>query len=326
MKLFIGVDIGATKTQTLAVDGAGNVLGLVTQGPGATYTVGYEACTAVVNASLDEVLGLAGATRADVAGAGFGVSGYDWPQDLPPTIEALGRVGLACPLSIRNDGDLPLAAGCREGWGVAVSAGTGNIVSGMNAQGGYARSTGGSVGCGELGGAMELVFLAIQEVAYEYTRRGPHTRITELMMAETASMDMLHMISRVARDDIIVPPSFATQIIGAALEGDEVAIELLSRSGRDLGLTTVGIIRQIGVQGLEFEVVLSGSMFKRMAPHFVDPLREAILAEAPGARFVPLETLPVVGGVILAMKKVGFDFRPYRERIIQEANALVANA
>ncbi|HQE70690.1 MAG TPA: hypothetical protein PK071_06190, partial [Atopobiaceae bacterium] len=172
--------------------------------------------TAVVSASLDEVLRLAGATRAEVAAAGFGVSGYDWPQDLPPTVEALGRVGLECPLSIHNDGDLPLAAGCREGWGVAVSAGTGNIVSGMNAEGKYARSTGGSIGCGELGGAMELVFLAIQEVAYEYTHRGPHTRITELMMAETGSTDMLHMISRVARDDIIVPPSFATQIIGAA--------------------------------------------------------------------------------------------------------------
>jgi N-acetylglucosamine kinase-like BadF-type ATPase len=325
MKLFIGVDIGATKTQTLAVDDVGKALGLATLGPGATYTVGYEACTAVVNASLDEALGLAGAMRADVAGAGFGVSGYDWPHDLPPTIAALGRVGLTCPLSIHNDGDLPLAAGAREGWGVAVSAGTGNIVSGMNAQGGYARSTGGSVGCGELGGAMELVFLAIQAVAHEYTHRGPHTRITELMMAETGSMDILHLLSRVAPDHVEVPPSFATKVIEAAMEGDEVAIELLSRSGRDLGLTTVGIIRQIGVQGLGFEVVLSGSMFRQMAPCFVDPLQEAILAEAPGARFVPLETLPVVGGVILAMKKVGFDFRPYRDRIVQGANALATN-
>ncbi|HQE70691.1 MAG TPA: hypothetical protein PK071_06195 [Atopobiaceae bacterium] len=104
-----------------------------------------------------------------------------------------------------------------------------------------------------------------------------------------------------------------------------MAIELLRRSGRDLGLTTVGIIRQIGVRGMGFEVVLSGSMFRQMAPCFVDPLKEAILAEAPGARFVPMETLPVVGGVILAMKKVGFDFRPYRERILHEANGLAAN-
>jgi N-acetylglucosamine kinase-like BadF-type ATPase len=322
MKVFIGVDVGATKTQTLAVNAAGDVLGMVTKGPGATWIVGYDGFGALVDASIQEVLQLAGATKADIVAAGYGVSGYDCPHDLSPIVEALNRLGLGGAMSVHNDGDLPLAAGTSESWGVAVSAGTSNIVSGMNRQGGYARSTGGSVHGGELGGAVELVYIAIQAVAYEYTRRGPATQITPLMIAETGSKNIPDLLSRVLPGQIQVAPSFAMQIIGAAVEGDAVAADLLAQSGRDLGLTTVGIMRQVGIQTEPCEVVLSGSMFKQMVPYFVNPLKEAILAEAPRAQFVKLETLPVVGGVILAMKKVGYDFGPYRAKIMRQVNAL----
>jgi N-acetylglucosamine kinase-like BadF-type ATPase len=322
MRVFIGVDVGATKTQTLAVNDEGDVLGMVTGGPGATYTVGYDAFAKVVDAGISALLQKNGATKSDVVAAGFGVSGLDWPQDLPPTVEALNRLGLTGALSIHNDGDLPLAAGTTASWGIAISAGTGNIVTGMDRQGRYARSTGGSMHCGELGGAMELVEIAIQAVAFDYIRRGPPTKITELMVAETHSRDVLDLLSRVVPGHVQVAPSFALQIIEAALEGDAVAVELLQRSGRDLALTALGIARQLDLQVGPFEVVLSGSMFKGMQPFFAVPLKETILAEAPGARFIPLETLPVVGGVILAMKKVGFDFAACRARILQSLEAL----
>ena len=322
MRVFIGVDVGATKTQTLAANDAGDVLGMATQGPGATYTVGYDAFAEVVDAGISEVLRHAGATKADVVAVGLGVSGYDWPSNLPPTLEALGRLGLSGALAVHNDGDLPLAAGTVESWGVAVSAGTGNIVTGMDSQGRYARSTGGSMWAGELGGAMELVYIAVQAVVHEYLRRGSPTRISGLMVAATGSRDILDLLERIAEGHLRVPPGFAQQIIEAALEGDAVANDLLWRSGRDLGLTTVGIIRQLDFQTKPFEIVLSGSMFRQMAPCFVDPLKEAIMAEAPGAQFTRLETIPVVGGVILAMKKAGFDFRPCRNKIIQGVRAL----
>jgi len=175
---------------------------------------------------------------------------------------------------------------------------------------------------GELGGAMELVYIAVQAVVHEYLRRGSPTRISGLMVAATGSRDILDLLERIAEGHLRVPPGFAQQIIEAALEGDAVANDLLWRSGRDLGLTTVGIIRQLDFQTKPFEIVLSGSMFRQMAPCFVDPLKEAIMAEAPGAQFTRLETIPVVGGVILAMKKAGFDFRPCRNKIIQGVRAL----
>lgn len=325
MQIFIGADIGATKTQILAVNESGDVLGIATKGPGATYVVGYDGCAAVVDAGIAEVLRQVGATKADVAAAGFGVSGYDWPDDLPPTVEALRRLGLKGPMAIHNDGDLPLAAGTSASWGIAISAGTGSVVTGMDRQGRYARSTGGSVILGELGGAMELVHLAVVAVSYEYIRRGPPTRITERMIAETHSKDALDLLSRVASHKLRVPPAFAREVIAVALEGDAVAIELLRQSGRDLGLTSVGVIRQLDLQADPLEVVLSGSMFKDMLPYFVDPLKEAILVEAPQARFVPLETLPVVGGVILAMKKLGLDTRARRARIIEGVKAIATS-
>lgn len=316
MGIFIGVDSGATKTHALAVDDTGKVLGFATGGPSATHIAGYEGFTAVVEACILQALKNTGVTKADVTSAGFGVSGYDWPGELPRTIEAARRIGLAGSMAIHSDGDLPLAIGAKEGWGVAICAGTGSVVTGMDADGRYARSTGGSVMLGELGGARELVFLAIQAVSHEYIRRGPHTLITDRMIAYAGAQGITDLLEDVKLGRKSIQPDFALQILKVAAEGDPVALELLRRSGQDLGLTAVGVIRQLGIQAQPFEVVLSGSMFKGRHPALVEPLTAEVLREAPLASFTYSEYSPALGGVVLAMKKVGFDFRPVRSTMI----------
>jgi hypothetical protein len=83
-----------------------------------------------------------------------------------------------------------------------------------------------------------------------------------------------------------------------------VARGLYEWAGRELGEMANGVIRQLDFQPLEFDVVLSGSMFEG-GPMLIEPMRAVILSEAPRARLVRLDVPPVIGAVMLGMEQGG---------------------
>jgi N-acetylglucosamine kinase-like BadF-type ATPase len=141
--------------------------------------VDYPGLKAALLASAGEALEMAAVSKAQIAGAGFGVSGYDWPSERPPTLEAIDSLGLSCPVEAVNDTVLGLLAGASQGWGIAVVAGTGNNCWGCDAQRRTGRVTGMCGGFGEFAGSGELVWKAFHNVVHEWTRRGPPTRLTQ---------------------------------------------------------------------------------------------------------------------------------------------------
>ena len=89
MTVYLGVDIGGTKSHAILADEAGRALGFAAGGPGNHESVGYGGLLAVLQEITHAALDQAGLRRADVAGAGFGVAGYDWPSERAPTLEAI---------------------------------------------------------------------------------------------------------------------------------------------------------------------------------------------------------------------------------------------
>ena len=81
------------------------------------------------------------------------------------------------------------------------------------------------------------------------------------------------------------------------------------------GSLAVGVIRQLGFEELDPEVVLVGSLYDG-SPALTEAMRTAIQAVAPRARLVRLTALPVVGGVLLGMEQVGLATSGLRERLI----------
>jgi N-acetylglucosamine kinase-like BadF-type ATPase len=320
-RYFLGVDIGATKSHALIADETGQALALGVGGSGNYEVVGYRGLAETLDDITDKALSAAGITKEQLAGAGFGVAGYDWPAEREPTLQAIRTLGLSAPFELVNDAVIGLLAGAADGWGVAVVAGTSNNCRGRDRLGREGRVTGCGPWLGEYGGAGELVRKAVQAVAMAWTLRGPATRLTEAFIDLTGATDIIDLLEGLVLKRYRLTAAAAPVIFRLAAEGDEVAQGTICWAGRELGSLAVGVIRQLGFEQLDFEVVLIGSLFKG-SPALTETMAATVHEVAPQARLVRLKAPPVVGGVLLGMEQAGVEYSGIRQILIESTNAL----
>jgi N-acetylglucosamine kinase-like BadF-type ATPase len=316
MSCYLGADIGGTKSHVLIADDNGQVLGFGTAGPGNHEVVGYEGLAEALHKAARQALVRAGLSVEDISGAGFGIAGYDWPSELPPTQHAVSYLGLVCPQEIVNDTLLGLIAGSEQGWGVVVVGGTGSNAWGIDANRRTGRMTGGGYLFGEHGGGSDIVLRAVQAAAREWTQVGPKSMLTQALLTHTGAASLEELLEGLALDQFSLGASAATLVFEAARRGDPTAEEIVHWAGEQLALHAIGVIRQLGIQDASFDVVLVGSLFKA-GPMLLEPFKQTVLAEAPAARMVPLAVPPVIGAVLLGMEAAGLDYRLRRAELIR---------
>jgi N-acetylglucosamine kinase-like BadF-type ATPase len=311
---FLGADVGSSKTRVLIADEHGQPCGYGESGAGNHEVVGYPGLSAALRQAAGQALDLAGLQPSQIDGAGFGVSGYDWPSERQPTLEAIAALQLDAPLEAVNDAVLGILAGTRDGWGMALVSGSGCNCRGWDAQRSReGRVTGSGMWLGEGAGASDLVARAVQAVAHEWTRRGPPTRLTQAFLEITGAVGLEDLLDGLVNGRLSLDGEVAPLVFQVAQEGDPVAVEVIRWAGRELGELACCVIRQMGFASLEFDLVLMGSMFDG-GLILVEPLRQRILALAPRARLQRLSAPPVVGAVLLGMEAAGLAPSPQVRR------------
>lgn len=316
MAYFLGIDVGSSKTHALIVDDQGRCLGFGHSGGGNHQGRGYEVTTQAIREAFSQAAQMAGISAAQIAGAGFGIAGYDWPSELEEHLGCIREAtGLACPLEVVNDGVNGLMAGTTHGWGVNVTAGSGVNARGRDRQGREGRIVGNGTYFGEYGGGIEIVGSALQEVSYAWIKRNPPTALTGIFLEVTGAKSEIDLMEGLSNGYYHLYPAIAIKIFEAAADGDEAAQRVIRFSGEELGHLAVAVIRQLNLEDEEVEVVQSGSVFDGGAP-ISDPMREVILAAVPKAKIIRLDAPPVLGSLLLGMEAGGFDGYPLREKII----------
>jgi N-acetylglucosamine kinase-like BadF-type ATPase len=317
MKYFLGVDVGGTKTHALIVNENGQALGFATGGPGNWEGVGYDGLTRVLLDVTGSAVEQAGVKVNDIAGAGMGIGGYDWPSERKDHLAAIKPLRLTCPLEIVNDAALGIWAGTSEGWGVSLVAGTGCNARGVSKD--HKRQGravgGGSRWSGEYAGGFDIVSRAMQAVSFEWLKRGPATSLTRVFLNHFHAIDLDDLVEGVYLLRYEFDPSLVLKVFETARQGDQEAGAVMKWAGNELGKMAVGVINQLGFQKETFEVVLIGSLHGN-SPIMDDALRSTILETAPLARFVRLSVPPVVGGVLLGMEMGGVNGYAIRKTLI----------
>ena len=324
MKYFLGVDVGGTKTHALVADENGTVLGFAQAGPGNWEAVGYNGLTRTLTEVTTHALAQAGLCIKQIAGAGMGLAGYDWPSQKQAHLDAILPLGLLCPLRIVNDAVLGILAGSEDGWGISVVSGTGCNCRGLSRD---HRREGRVVGgasqwSGEAAGGFDILARAMRAVAFEWDRRGPSTALTPAFIQHLGAKNLDDLIEGAYLGRYNFDPSMILLVFEIARQGDPQALEVMRWAGKELAGLAIGVIRQLELERETFDVVLIGSIFDGH-PLIAETLGEVVRKEAPAARLTRLTVPPVAGGVLLGMEAANVDFRRKRLHLIGSTNRLL---
>jgi N-acetylglucosamine kinase-like BadF-type ATPase len=322
MRYFLGIDVGSSKTHALIVDEKGQCVGFGKSGGGNHQGVGYDGLERVLCEAFDGALKMSAVEKAHIAGAGFGVAGYDFPSDREAHLQTISRLGLACPVEVVNDGMNGLLAGATRGIGVNVTAGSSNNCRGRNRNGKIGRIVGNGTAFGEEGGAIEIVQRGLQMVNHAWIQRIPPTTLTQVYIHALGAKNEMDLMEGLSNGQYHLLSNLALQVVDAARRGDTAAREVVQWAGEELGWLAVAVARQIEMENEEVEIIQSGSVFEA-GQMILGPMQDIVLKYCPKAKLIRLDGPPAVGAVLLGMEHVGFDGYAVRDVMIRMAKQVV---
>ncbi len=257
----------------------------------------------VVADTVRQALAQAGLSGHEIEVGVFCLAGADWPEDYGRRQAALERSGLARRVVVKNDALAGWRAGTSTPFGVVIAAGTGTNTGVITPDGrewlyGYYAI---------YGGGHDIADEAIGAVLRQEDGRGAPTRLTDavlghLGLSSAEALLRARIAGQLPRERVL---SLCPLVFEAALAGDQVAAEILVRQGEALAEYATAAIRRFGMEQLEFDVVLAGSIFKGEGPLLVDTVIQAIHRVAPRARIVRQRLEPAAGAVLLAYDVLG---------------------
>jgi N-acetylglucosamine kinase-like BadF-type ATPase len=299
----------------MIADEWGTCIGFGKAGGGNHQSVGYDGLTNVLRKSFEGACQMSGVEKEQIAGAGFGISGYDFPSDRDEHLHTIAALGLTCPIELINDGANGLISGTSHGIGVNVSAGSSNNCRGRGRNGKEGRIVGNGPLFGEHGGGIEIVYRALKFVNYAWIKRVQPTTLTRVFLEATGAQDEVDLMEGLSNSRYRLSPLIAIEVIKTARAGDAAALEVVHWAGEELGWLAVSVARQIEMENDEVEIVQSGSVFEA-GELILGPMRNIILKHLPKAKMIRLEGPPVVGPLMLGMQMGEIDPYPLRKKLI----------
>src|SRR5262249_35747438 len=300
------------KTVCLLADGRGEILAEARRGGANLQAVGELEVEKVLHEVMEEAL----ADRAAVPGAiCLGIAGVDRPDDARVVRGIMRRIGYKARCLVVNDALVALEAGAPDQPGVVVIAGTGSIAYGRNDRNQAARAGGWGYMLGDEGSGYWIGRAALRAVLRESDRRGPETRLTELLLAYygvTRPQDLIHQVYYGTLRPAAIS-ALAQCVMSAFRDGDQVAIGILRGAADQLESSALSVARRLELVGSEYPFVLSGGIF-RAVPWLEEELARRLPLASPRSRTVLLDVEPAVGAVRLALAEArgGYTIPAYK--------------
>lgn len=304
--VLVGVDGGATKTLAAVVDLRTNRVCTGLAGSSNPNAVGFPEAITSIRTAVGEAMTKAGVSADEVSAAVLAIAAADTEADHHRLAEGLRAWHPIAEVHVTNDVVAAWSSGTLGGPGVAVIAGTGSNVFGVNADGQTWRSGGWGHLLGDEGGAYWIGLQAIRAAVAFRDGRGPWTSVIPMLLEQycLGTIEELHafVYEQFSKCEIA---AFARQVTRAADGGDRVATRILNRGGIELARQVCAVINQLQLTG-EFPVVQVGGTFQSGAA-FVGPFTRAIHRISPQATMVRPQVPPVGGSLWLAARAAGLE-------------------
>jgi N-acetylglucosamine kinase-like BadF-type ATPase len=303
---LLAIDGGGTSTLAWLGDADGRVLGRGRAGPSNAKAVGQSAARGALGRAIGLAFADAGLPPGPVAIACLGLAGFDRPDDRSLLASWVEESRWADRIVLVNDGDLVLAAGTPDGWGLGVIAGTGSIAVGRTPDGRTARAGGWGPLIGDEGSAYKVVLAALGLVARRIDgrdRRGvegdPLARHLCAAMAIDGPGAIVSALYSPSFDRARIA-ALAPAVLAAAQEDRGLVAGLLVPAGESLAEIVVAVARTLGWSGGKIPLALAGSFLlgaAEVSGALIDRLRQDGYEVQP----TPVSE-PVRGALVLAAR------------------------
>lgn len=294
MALIVGVDAGGTKTRGVVSDESGRVLGTAL-GSGANLHVHGELAVEKVLAGLLEDL----CPDERPEALCLGMAGVDRPGEEAVIRALLRRLGFRGNAIVVNDALIALAAGAANRVGIAVIAGTGSIVYGVDPTGKSARSGGLGPMLADEGSAGWIGHRGLLAAVRAKDARGESTGLAEAFFA-SLNITSLSDLPPLAYGGVLTRErlaELATTVIAVATAGDRVASRILEEASDELASAARAVAQKLDFNGQPFPLIFSGGLFKGL-PGLVEAIAKK--AALDDAEPVLLERDPAEGALSMA--------------------------
>jgi N-acetylglucosamine kinase-like BadF-type ATPase len=302
--LLLGVDGGGTTTEAWLAEPGGKLIGRGTAGPSNAKAVGLPSARQALHLAIQAAFQAGGLDPLPVDIACLGLAGFDRPDDRKLLTEWADEARWARRIVLANDGDLVVAAGTPEGFGIGVIAGTGSIAVGRSSQGCTARAGGWGHIIGDEGSAYRVVLDALRLVARRADGREPTSprrdRLTERLCAALGVGEPAQIVTVIYASDFSRAQiaSLAPSVLAAGDEDTEVISRLLVPAGAALAEMVVAVARSLDWQSGPLAVAAAGG-FLLSANVVLEEMVSGILRHGYQVTLTRV-THPVRGAVVLA--------------------------
>lgn len=299
---LLGIDGGGSKTAVILARRDGTLVGRGEAGPSNYHSVGKANAFHALDRAVSQAWNTAGMSEQPVAAAVLGMAGVDQPKDSLVFEQWIAKRFPDARVRLVNDGQIALAAGTPQGWGIVVLSGTGSIIFGQDEQGRTARADGWGYLMGDEGSGYHAALAALQAVAKAFDGRGLATSLTQRVTTFFKVDSPPDLIAAVHQSDRTRAEiaRLSRLVDEEALAGDAVAQRIINQAAWELAAG----VQAVAVQKLHLTslpAVLAGGFLV----HGVS-LQRALLTQVKALDITlePVQTVeePVWGAVRLAAK------------------------
>jgi N-acetylglucosamine kinase-like BadF-type ATPase len=304
--LYLGVDGGGTKTHIVLIDEAENLVCEGFSGASNPLRVGVETAVSNIVKALDATCDKAQLSRGDVVSATLGLAGVRRADLRQRVYERFRNILGTRQVEVVTDAEIALYGTTLGKAGVVVIAGTGSICYGRSEDGKVATAGGWGPIAGDEGGGATIARRALQAIAKATDGRGKPTRLSEagIEYFRTSTPENLLIAIYAPQVDNARIAGFARYVAETALEGDEIAVEILKEAGFELGLSAYAVIKKLQLEGKKVPIGYVGSIFK-VGRLLTDSLLQTVHQIAPEAYLAEPKLSPARAAAQMAFKNFG---------------------
>ena len=300
--LIIGIDGGGTHTRARLANTRGEILGNGEADTANPYAKGFDAAKQEILLAIQRAFDEAHIEKQMVGALCMGIAGADRKSEREE-FETWASSTIAEKVQIINDGEIVLAAGSPENWGVALIAGTGSIAWGKSRQGKVARAGGWGYLIGDEGSGFNLAQEGLRAAMQCADGRGQDTRLIGAFLDQWNLRDAMELVPRVYRSGLKPADiaQLASVVVYVAEEGDVVAQQLVTRAGEELARAVVAVVKRLRLGNEPIPLAMTGGLLLS-----AELVRKKLFAalQSSGFSFSPTELVhePVAGAVRIATK------------------------